>query len=96
MVIDLFNREIIGYDFGKKIDSQPVKNALGNAIGRRGIKEGLIFHGCCSVAVCIGLISGRESVGESGNIIYDLSPQSGATRAQMATILQRFCEYYHI
>lgn len=44
VVIDLFNREIIGYDFGKKIDSQPVKNALGNAIGRRGIKEGLIFH----------------------------------------------------
>lgn len=44
VVIDLFNREIIGYDLGKKIDSQLVKNALGNAIGRRGIKEGLIFH----------------------------------------------------
>ena len=47
-------------------------------------------------AVGTGLISGRESVGESGNIIYDLSPQSGATRAQMATILQRFCEKYTI
>ena len=43
VVIDLFNREIIGYDLGKKIDSQLVKNALGNAIGRRGIKEGLIL-----------------------------------------------------
>ena len=44
VVLDLFNREVIGYDIGKKIDTQLVKNALGNAIGRRGIKEGLIFH----------------------------------------------------
>lgn len=44
VVLELFNREVIGYDIGKKIDTQLVKNALGNAIGRRGIKEGLIFH----------------------------------------------------
>lgn len=44
VVIDLFNREVIGYDISKRIDTQLVKNALGNAIGRRGICEGLIFH----------------------------------------------------
>ena len=44
VVMDLFNREVIGYELGKKIDTQLVKNALGNAIGRRGIKEGLVFH----------------------------------------------------
>lgn len=44
VVIDLFNREVIGYDIGKKIDTQLVKNALGNAIGKRGITAGLIFH----------------------------------------------------
>lgn len=44
VVIDLFNREVIGYDIGKKIDTQLVKNALGNAIGKRGITQGLIFH----------------------------------------------------
>ncbi len=44
VVMDLFNREVIGYDIGKKIDTQLVKNALGNAIGKRGITEGLIFH----------------------------------------------------
>lgn len=44
VVIDLFNREVIGYDIGKKIDTQLVKNALGNAIGKRGVSEGLIFH----------------------------------------------------
>ena len=35
---------MIGYEIGKKIDTQLVKNALGNAIGKRGIEEGLIFH----------------------------------------------------
>lgn len=44
VVMDLFNREVIGYDIGKKIDTQLVKNALGNAIGRRGLRDGLIFH----------------------------------------------------
>ena len=44
VVMDLFNREVIGYDIGKKIDTQLVKNALGNAIGRRGLIDGLIFH----------------------------------------------------
>ena len=44
VVIDLFNREVIGYELGKKMDTQLVKNALGNAIGKRGIGEGLIFH----------------------------------------------------
>ncbi len=44
VVIDLFNREVIGYDIGKKIDTQLVKNALGNAIGKRGLTDGLIFH----------------------------------------------------
>lgn len=44
VVMDLFNREIIGYDIGKRIDTQLVKNALGNAIGKRGTNDGLIFH----------------------------------------------------
>ena len=44
VVMDLYNREIIGYELSKKIDTQLVKTALGNAIGRRGKSEGLIFH----------------------------------------------------
>ncbi len=43
-VIDLFNREVIGYAVSKQINTELVKQALGNAIGRRGVKEGLIFH----------------------------------------------------
>ena len=43
-VIDLYNREVIGYAISKKIDTELVKRALGNAIGRRGTKKGMIFH----------------------------------------------------
>lgn len=34
VVMDLFNREIIGYSLSKKIDTELVKSALGNAVGR--------------------------------------------------------------
>ena len=44
VVMDLFNREIIGYEIGKRIDTELVLRALGNAIGRRGKREGMIFH----------------------------------------------------
>lgn len=44
VVIDLFNREVIGYSISKRIDTELVKNALGNAIARRGTADGLIFH----------------------------------------------------
>jgi len=45
VVIDLFNREIIGYCISKTIDSELVKAALSNAIARTGAKaSGIIFH----------------------------------------------------
>ena len=43
-VIDLYNREVIGYAISKNVDTELVKQALGNAIGRQGVKEGLLFH----------------------------------------------------
>ena len=43
-VIDLYNREVIGYAVSKKIDTELVKQALGNAIARSGVAEGLVFH----------------------------------------------------
>lgn len=44
-VINLYNREVIGYAVSKKIDTELIKRALGNAIGRSGIADGLVFHG---------------------------------------------------
>jgi putative transposase len=44
-VMDLFNREIIGYAISKTIDTELVKTALGNAIARTKRRNGnLIFH----------------------------------------------------
>jgi Transposase and inactivated derivatives len=44
-VLDLCNREVIGYQIGKQIDTELVKAALGNAIGRAGGNvEQVIFH----------------------------------------------------
>ena len=42
--MDLFNREVIGYAIRKKINTELVKQALGNAIARRGTGDNLIFH----------------------------------------------------
>ena len=44
-MIDLYNREIVGYSISKDIDAALAKAALGNALARRG-KSGmsLIFH----------------------------------------------------
>ena len=42
-------------------------------------------------AVGTGLITGSEKTVD-GVKVYDLNPRGTATRAQMASILQRFCE----
>ena len=45
VVIDLYNREVIGYSISKDIDSVLVKAALGNALLRRSNSDiALIFH----------------------------------------------------
>lgn len=43
-MLDLKNKEVIGYKVSQNIDSELCKRALGNAIARHGTAEGLIFH----------------------------------------------------
>ena len=43
-VIDLYNREVIGYAVSRKVDANLACEALGNAIARNGRPETLIFH----------------------------------------------------
>ena len=43
-VIDLYNREVIGYQLGRNIDAELAMNAMGNALALRGLHEGLVFH----------------------------------------------------
>ena len=44
VVLDLCNKEVIGYAISKNIDTELVKNALGNAVAIRGLHEGVVFH----------------------------------------------------
>jgi len=44
VVLDLYNREVIGYATSLKIDTELVKRALGEAIGRYPDTEGTIFR----------------------------------------------------
>lgn len=44
VVMDLYNREIIGYSISKKIDTELVKRALGNAIAGKSNLKDLVFH----------------------------------------------------
>ena len=44
VVLDLKNKEAIGYEISKNIDSELSMSALGNAIALRGKHKDLIFH----------------------------------------------------
>ena len=44
VVLDLKNKEAIGYEISKNIDSELSMSALGNAIALRGKHKNLIFH----------------------------------------------------
>lgn len=43
-VLDLKNKEVIGYEVSKNIDSELCKSALANALALRGKHAGLVFH----------------------------------------------------
>ena len=43
-------------------------------------------------AVANGIIKGAEATDAAGNICFELNPQGGATRAQLARVFHRFCE----
>jgi len=44
VVMDLYNREIIGYELSRKMDTQLAVGALKNAISMHGTRKGLVFH----------------------------------------------------
>lgn len=44
IIIDLFNREVIGYNISKNPDSELVKRALGNAVLKINDNSSIIFH----------------------------------------------------
>ncbi len=71
-----------GYDVSTKAD-------ITGYVGYTEISDYAVEN--MSWAVGAGLISGVE-LHENGTTVYDLQPKESATRAQLATILKRFCE----
>ena len=77
--------EYMGYDISISEDTSDMLNADQVAsYAKKSIEW----------AVGVGLISGSETLGPDGIIMYDLAPKATATRGQLAAILQRFCEKY--
>ncbi len=54
VIIDLFNREVVGWSMGKKIDRHLVINATRMAVWRQEPSEGLIFHSDRGSQYCSG------------------------------------------
>ena len=76
VVIDLWDRKVIGWSIGKEITAEYVCRALGMAVGNRPPREGLIFHSDRGVQYCseefrtmlIQLCpSSRQSMSRKGN-----------------------------
>ncbi|MCL1837648.1 MAG: IS3 family transposase [Treponema sp.] len=52
VVIDLWDRKVIGWAMSKELTAEPVCRALAMAIGNRHPREGLIFHSDQGVQYC--------------------------------------------
>lgn len=52
VVMELYNREIIGYAVSKEMNAELVRRALGQAIARSGGGENVIFHSDRGVQYC--------------------------------------------
>lgn len=70
IVMDLHNREIVGYSLSKSIDTELVKRALGNALAGKAEIENLIFH---SDRGCQYTSSSYRKMLESHNITSSMS-----------------------
>lgn len=75
--------EVMGYDTSAEADCSSMLNAD---------KVSAYAKDAVSWAVGSGLINGSQKTDAGGNIVYDLNPRGNTTRAQLAAILQRFCE----
>lgn len=74
---------VSGYDISERADFSSMLNAD---------KVSDYAKESVSWAVGTGLISGSQKTDANGMNIYDLNPRGNTTRAQLAAILQRFCE----
>lgn len=94
VVLDLFSREVIGCSISKKIDSELVKSALGNAIARNGTRENMIFHsdrGC--QYTCKGYYELLENNRIKGSMSRPGCPYDNSCAESFFATLKKECIY---
>jgi len=52
VILDLYDRKVIGWSMTEEVTAQGVCRALGMAVGNRPPREGLLFHSDCGVQYC--------------------------------------------
>ena len=95
VIIDLYNREVVGYSISKEINAALVVQALGNALVKTGAKgEGLIFH---SDRGCQYSSKRYQAMLEAHNIIGSMSraacPHDNACSESFFSTAKRECIY---
>ena len=80
VVVDLHNREVVGYSISKNIDTELVKRALSNALARRGgLSSGTIFHSDRGTQYCSkGFQNMLEKYGLKGSMSRPGCPYDNA------------------
>ena len=95
-IIDLHNREIVGYDISKKMDAELVCRALSYALTRRDItdKDDLIFHsdrGCQYASLRFQTM--LEANGVTGSMSRPGCPYDNAVAEHFFSTAKRECIY---
>jgi len=95
VVIDLYNREVIGYSISKTIDTELVKRALGNALTRNNRKRGCtIFHSDRGTQYCSkGFQEMLEKHGLIGSMSRPGCPYDNACVESFFSTAKRECIY---
>ena len=95
VVLDLYNKEIIGYSVSKSIDTELVKTALGNAVIRSGKRhEKTIFHsdrGCQYASKSFQAM--LEQFNLTGSMSRPACPYDNACAESFFSTAKRECIY---
>ena len=94
VVIDLYNREIIGYSLSKKCDSELAKRALSNALAHTNGGDGGIFHSDRGTQYCSKSFQQMlKKYGLTGSMSRAGTPYDNACVESFFSIAKRECVY---
>jgi len=94
IVMDLFNREIIGYSLSKSVDTDLVMRALGNAIHNKEDDKELMFHsdrGCQYSSKSFGNMLNKNGI--IGSMSRAGCPYDNSCVEGFFSVLKRECIY---